>query len=93
MQPPPASLTGESHGQRSLVNYRPLGCSELDMTEVTEHPIQTLLAIPYVCKLIGSVMSTLCNPMDCNSPGSSVHMIFLARILEWVAISSFRGSV
>ena len=28
---------------------------------------------------------TLCNPMDCNLPGSSVHGIFQARILEWVA--------
>ena len=29
---------------------------------------------------------TLCDPMDCNLPGSSVHGIFQARILEWVAI-------
>ena len=29
----------------------------------------------------------LCNPMDCSLPGSSVHGIFQARILEWVAIS------
>ena len=35
---------------------------------------------------------TLYNPMDCSPPGSSVHWIFLARILEWVAISSSRGS-
>ena len=38
-----------------------------------------------------SVMS-LCDPMDCNPPGSSVHGIFQARILKWVAISSSRGS-
>ena len=30
---------------------------------------------------------TLCDPMDHSLPGSSVHGIFLARILEWVAIS------
>ena len=30
--------------------------------------------------------STLCNPMDCSLPGSSVHGIFQARVLEWVAI-------
>ena len=30
---------------------------------------------------------TLCDPMDCNLPGSSIHGIFLARILDWVAIS------
>ena len=29
---------------------------------------------------------TLCSPMDCSRPGSSVHGILLARILEWVAI-------
>ena len=32
------------------------------------------------------------NPMDCSAPGSSVHGIFQARILEWVAISFSRGS-
>ena len=32
------------------------------------------------------------NPMDCGLPGSSVHGILQARILEWVAISSSRGS-
>ena len=30
---------------------------------------------------------TLCNPMDCSLPGSSVHGIFLARVLEWGAIA------
>ena len=30
----------------------------------------------------------LCDPVDCNLPGSSVHGILQARILEWVAISS-----
>ena len=35
---------------------------------------------------------TLSNPMDCSLPGSSVHGIFQARVLEWVAISFSRGS-
>ena len=35
---------------------------------------------------------TLCNPVDCSPPGSSVHRILQARILEWVAISFSRGS-
>ena len=35
---------------------------------------------------------TLCDPMDCSLPGASVHGIFQARILEWVAISFSRGS-
>ena len=34
----------------------------------------------------------LCNTMDCSPPGSSVHGIFQARILEWVAMSFSRGS-
>ena len=36
--------------------------------------------------------STLCDPMDCSPPGSSVHGIFQARILDWLAISSSKGS-
>ena len=35
---------------------------------------------------------TLCDPMDCSLPGSSVHGISQARILEWVAIPFPRGS-
>ena len=39
---------------------------------------------------IASVCPTLCDPMDYSPPGSSVHGIFQARILEWVAMSSSR---
>ena len=35
---------------------------------------------------------TLCDPMDCSLPGSSVHGIFQARVLEWVATSFSRRS-
>ena len=35
---------------------------------------------------------TLCNPMDCSLPCFSVHGIFQARLLEWVAISFSKGS-
>ena len=35
---------------------------------------------------------TPCNPKDCRLPGSPVHGIFQARILEWVTISYSRGS-
>ena len=30
---------------------------------------------------------TLCDPMDCSLPGSSIHGIFQARVLEWAAIA------
>ena len=35
---------------------------------------------------------TLCDPMDCSPPGSSVYGILQTRILEWVAIPFSRGS-
>ena len=35
---------------------------------------------------------TICNLMDCSPPGSSVHGSLQTRILEWVAMSSSRGS-
>ena len=44
-----------------------------------------------VCMLVTQSCPTLCNPMDCSPPGSSVHGILQARILEWVAISFSRG--
>ena len=34
---------------------------------------------------------TLCNPMDCHLPGSSIHGIFQARVLEWGAIAFSDG--
>ena len=42
-------------------------------------------------KLLQSCL-TLRNIMDCSPPGSSVHGILQARILKWVAMSSFRVS-
>ena len=39
-----------------------------------------------------SVMSILCDPMVCSTPGSSLHGILQARIVEWVAIPFSRGS-
>ena len=42
--------------------------------------------------LITQLCTTLCDHMNCSAPGFSVHGILQARILEWVAISSSRGS-
>ena len=68
--PTPVFLSRESHGQRSLVGYSPWCCKELDMTEATEHTYTSLCA-----KSLQSC-PTLCSPMDCSLPGSSVHGIF-----------------
>ena len=46
----------------------------------------------YVHAKLPQSCSTLCNPMDCSLPGSSVHGILQARIMEWVVMLSSRGS-
>ena len=52
--------------------------------------LHTYNCLPEV--LVTQSCSTLCNSMDYSPPGCSVHGIFQARILEWVAISFSRGS-
>ena len=44
------------------------------------------------CMLVTQLCPTLCNSMDCSLPDSSVHAMFQARILEWVAVPFSRGS-
>ena len=44
------------------------------------------------CSLVSKSVQLFCDRKDCNLPGSSVHGIYQARILEWVAISFSRGS-
>ena len=51
--------------------------------KTSSHTHQNVLCL---CSVAQSHL-TLCNPMDFSPPGSSVHRIFRARILEWVAIS------
>ena len=41
--------------------------------------------------LVAQLCLTLCDPMDCSLPGTFIHGILQARILEGVAISFFRG--
>ena len=54
--------------------------------------MDALLSGLCVCVCVSSVVSTLCDPMDYSLPGSSVHGILKARILEWGAISFSRES-
>ena len=58
--------------------------SEVKWVKVTFLPRKRKVKVAQSCL-------TLCNSMDCNSSGSSVHGILQARILVWVAISFFRG--
>ena len=50
-------------------------------------PMTIFFSTTHVC-----VHVSLCDPVDCSLPGSSVHRILQARILQWVAISYSRGS-
>ena len=47
------------------------------------------LLVHLCAKLLQSCL-ILCDPLDCSQPGSSVHGILQVRILEWVAIFSYR---
>ena len=64
---------------------------------------RTTMKVPFVCLYVyiyvyesesevAQSCPTVCNSMDCSLPSSSVHGIFQARVLEWVAISFSRGS-
>ena len=54
-----------------------------------------LVFVSLICMCLGVFLGnevtqsglTLCDPMDCSPPGSSIHGIFQARVLEWVAIA------
>ena len=48
--------------------------------------------ISYRNRNVAQSCLTLCGPMDCSLPGSSVHGIFQATVLEWIAISFSSGS-
>ena len=62
------------------------------LESVETNPALLSPCLQYVCVLGTQSCLTLCDPMDCNPPGSSVHGILRARILEWVAIPFSRGS-
>ena len=56
-------------------------------------PIIIIIFYPLVqLSSVAQSCPTLCDPMDCSLPRSSVRGIFQARVLEWVVISFFRGS-
>ena len=54
--------------------------------------IYIALFIGYCACMLAQLCLTLCDPLNCGPPSSSVRRIFQVRILEWVVISFFRGS-
>ena len=89
---PDFRLYYKAHHQDSMVltqkqKYRPM---EQDR-EPRDKP--THLWVPYFWQSeFAQLYQTLCDSKDCSLPGSSVHGIFQASILEWVAISFSRGT-
>ena len=76
-------------------------CSSSDLTELAWYLIFESVCVRifvsmyvHVCTRAKSLQlcQTLCDPVDCSPPGFSVHAILQVRILEWVAVSSSRGS-
>ena len=55
------------------------------------HIMEWTLLCMYAC-FVAQSCPTLCDPMNCGPPGSSAHGILQARVLEWVAMPSSRGS-
>ena len=55
-------------------------------------PLQFCVCVCETESEVSQSSPTLCDPVDSSPPGSSVHGILQARILEWVAISFSRGS-
>ena len=82
LQPLPFLLVLSIHHQNSFQD------TLIHITPHSQHHYPTRNLQP----LVAQSCLTLCNPMDCSPPGSSVHGISQARILEWVTIPFSRVS-
>ena len=95
-QPPSCPPQTQSRvNLKGLGSAQPTSCSQdlnCYFTALSTHiPISSgPCFVPFHSFVLSLLCLTLCNPMDYSPPGSSVHGIFQARILEWVAISSSR---
>ena len=72
------------HPSNFMLLFKVILFRQIEITQAT--------AVLIFFVLFAQSCPTLCDPMDCSLPGSSVHGILQARILEWVAISFSRGS-
>ena len=68
------------------MDYSPWGHKELDMTEQLSTAQHLCTAAAAAAKSL-QLCPALSDPMDCRPPGSSVHGILQARVLEWGAIA------
>ena len=83
-----------SAGSESICNVEDLGSIPglgRSLGEGNSYPLQCS-GLENIQDKRQSVSLTLCHPMDCSPPCSSIHGISQARVLEWIAISFSRGS-
>ena len=85
----PVSLCSGGQRERSPVAVKK---TDFGSERFRSRPTSVVILHVKVSVLVTQLYSTVCIPMDCIPPGSSVHGIFQARILEWVAIPFSRGS-
>ena len=75
----------------------------IDYVSIYKSSVTFHIQCPFSCRItmwiplsynesVSRLVTSDCDPMDCSPPGSSVHGILQARILEWVAILFSRGS-
>jgi len=97
-----------SHGSESWLEKSTQSCwivsfTFIIMVMLTQHPgflssgrlhhsFSAILQLPMVCPKSLKLYLTLCDPMDCRPPGSSVHGILQTRTLKWVVTPSSRRS-
>ena len=73
------------------------GINRVNVTIIIPY-LGRLICTPKECEVssgtvkVAQLCLPLCDPVDCSLPGSSVHGILQARILEWAAIPFSRGS-
>ena len=86
-----------NHGRKRLCYFQFISsspkCTQFCLHYGEESELLNHFPFPHEVKVLVTQLGlTLCDPVDCSPPGSSVHGILQARILEWVAISFSRGS-
>ena len=67
-------------------------CQQIWKTQQWPQDWKRPVFIPFQRSEVAQLCLTLCDPMDCSLSGSSIHGIFQANELEWIAISFSRGS-
>ena len=65
--------------------------TQYNVVIVVDHGLGTILSAAAAAKSL-QLCPTLCDPIDSSPPGSSVHAIFQARVLEWAAIAFSNGA-